>query len=116
MARFAFAGKPPIVVIVDDDSAVCGSLKFSLELEGFGVRTYGGAADLLDSGDFACDCFVIDQRMPGMSGMELIATLRGLAVQTPMLLLTSQPNPAVSARAAKAEIPIVEKPLLGDTL
>jgi two-component system, LuxR family, response regulator FixJ len=116
MARLPFAGKPPMVVIVDDDSAVCGSLKFSLELEGFGVRTYGGAADLLDSGDLACDCFVIDQRMPGMSGMELIATLRGLAVQTPMLLLTSQPNPAVSARAAKAEIPIVEKPLLGDTL
>ena len=69
-----------MVVIVDDDPAVCGSLKFSLELEGFGVRTYGGAAELLDGGDLAaCDCFVIDQRMPGMSGMELIAKLRDLS-------------------------------------
>ena len=51
-----------------------------------------------------------------MSGIDLITTLRDLAVQTPMILLVSQPNPAVSARATKAEIPIVEKPLLGDTL
>jgi hypothetical protein len=47
---------------------------------------------------------------------ELIAKLRDLKVQTPMILLISQPNRAVSARAAKAEVPIVEKPLLGNTL
>jgi FixJ family two-component response regulator len=106
-----------IVAIVDDDVAVCGSLKFSLELEGFGVRAYGSAADLLNAGDLtACDCFVIDQRMPEMSGMELIAKLRDLKVQTPTILLISHPNPALSARAAKANVPIVEKPLLGNVL
>lgn len=107
----------PRVVIVDDDLAVCNSLKFSLELEGFGVRAYGGAAELLDNGDFAaCDCFVIDQRMPGMSGLDLITKLRDLKVPTPMILLVSHPNPAVSARATKAEVPIVEKPLIGNGL
>ncbi|MGA8652701.1 MAG: response regulator transcription factor [Xanthobacteraceae bacterium] len=106
----------PVVVIVDDDPAVCGSLKFSLELEGFVVRAYGNAAEFLDAEDASCDCLVIDQRMPGMNGMELIARLRELEVRTPAILLISQPNPAVSARAAKADIPIVEKPLLSNAL
>jgi hypothetical protein len=49
--RFSSRGGSPIVVIVDDDAAVCGSLKFLLELEGFGVRAYVSAAELLDAGD-----------------------------------------------------------------
>ena len=93
------SGRLPIVAIVDDDAAVCGSLKFSLELEGFAVRAYGNAAEFLEADDFqGCDCLVIDQRMPGMSGMELIAKLRTLEVQTPAILLISQPNPTVAAR------------------
>jgi two-component system, LuxR family, response regulator FixJ len=105
------------VVVVDDDPAVCGSLKFSLELEGFRVRAYSGGAQLLDGGDLMdCDCFVIDQRMPGMSGLELIDKLRDLNVRTPAILLVSHPNAAVSARAAKAKLPIVEKPLIGNAL
>lgn len=107
----------PVVVIVDDDPAVCGSLKFSLELEGFAVRAFGSAAELLRVDDFAaCDCFVIDQKMPGMTGMELIAKLREQKILTPTILVISDPNPALSARAALAKVPIVEKPLLGNTL
>ena len=109
--------RPPVVVIVDDDPAVCGSLKFALELEGFTVRAYAGATELLRAGDLGvCDCFVIDQRMPVMSGMELIAKLRDRDVLTPTILLISDPNPALSARAGAAGIPIVEKPLLGNAL
>jgi FixJ family two-component response regulator len=105
-----------IVAIVDDDPAVCGSLKFSLELEGFVVRAYGNAAEFLDADFQGCDCLVIDLRMPGMSSMELIIRLRNLEVQTPAILLISQPNPTVAARAAKAAVPIVEKPLFGNAL
>jgi FixJ family two-component response regulator len=43
----------PIVAVVDDDPAVCGSLKFSLELEGFIIRTYASRAELLNAGDCA---------------------------------------------------------------
>lgn len=107
----------PVVIVVDDDPAVCGSLKFALELEGFAVRTYPGAAEVLGAGgDDACDCFVIDQRMPKMSGLELIEALRRRQILTPAILIISQPNPVVSARAASAAIPIVEKPFLGNAL
>jgi two-component system, LuxR family, response regulator FixJ len=110
-------GRCPIVVVVDDDAAVCNSLKFSLELEGFSVRTYGSAAELLRTDDAsACDCLVIDQRMPGMSGIELIEQLRQCHVSTPAILIISQPNLTLTARAARAAVPIIEKPFLGNAL
>jgi FixJ family two-component response regulator len=109
--------RPPIVAVVDDDPAVCGSLKFLLELEGFMVRAYAGGAELLNAGDFAeYSCLVVDQRMPEMSGMELITKLRERRVLTRAVLIVSHANTALSARAAKAQVPIVEKPLLGNAL
>jgi two-component system, LuxR family, response regulator FixJ len=109
--------KRPIVAVVDDDPAVCGSLKFALELEEFAVRTYHSGAELLRAGDReGFNCFVVDQRMPGMTGMELIEVLRKRQLATPVILIISHPNAALSARAQKAAIPIVEKPLLGNAL
>ncbi|HTZ01984.1 MAG TPA: response regulator [Xanthobacteraceae bacterium] len=108
---------PPVVVIVDDDPAVRNSLQFSLELEGYAVRSYRNAAELLNAGELGpCNCYVIDQRMPGMSGMELIGQLRARRISTPAILIISQPNDVLSARAAQADIAIVEKPLLNNAL
>jgi two-component system response regulator FixJ len=107
----------PLIAVVDDDPAVCNSLKFSLELEGFAVRAYRSGPEFLAAGNFRdCNCFIIDQRMPGMSGMEVIAELRGRKVSTPAILIISQPNKVLSARAAEAHVPIIEKPLLSNAL
>jgi len=108
---------PPVVAVVDDDLAVCHSLKFSLELEGLEVRTFSSGAELLRAPDVAaCNCFVIDQKMPGMNGLELIGKLRDRHIVAPAILIISQPSAALSARAASAQVPIVEKPLLGNAL
>jgi two-component system, LuxR family, response regulator FixJ len=110
-------GRPPLVAVVDDDTAVRNSLKFAIELEGFGVRTYASGADLLRAGDVAgFDCFVVDQRMPGLSGLEVIAQLRDRKISAPAILIISQPSDKVTAHAAKCLVPVVEKPLLGNTL
>jgi FixJ family two-component response regulator len=107
----------PLIAVVDDDPAVCNSLKFSLELEGFAVRAYRSGSEFLGASNFSdCKCFVIDQRMPGMSGMEVIAALRERKVSTPAILIISQPNKVLSARAAEAHVPIIEKPLLSNAL
>ena len=116
-ARSEVAVREPIVVIVDDDPAVCNSLKFSLELEGFVVRVFGSAAALFRAGDLeAYDCFIVDQRMSELSGLDTIAQLRKRRIATPAILVTSHPSAALSARAAIANVPIVEKPLLGSAL
>ncbi len=107
----------PIVAVADDDPAVCNSLKFSLELEGFKVRTYGSGGALLRAADLGqCDCFVIDQKMPGLSGLETITALRNRNFVAPAILVISQPSAILSARAAAAKVPIVEKPFLGNAL
>ena len=106
-----------IVGIVDNDPAVLNSLKFSLELEGFTVSVYESAADLLQAGDLSrFHCLVIDQNMPQMSGIDLVTKLRDLHFAAPIILITSDPPKALVARASRAGVPIVEKPLLGNTL
>ena len=106
-----------VVIVLDDDLAVRNSLKFLLEIEGFTVRSYASGADLLGAGDLtACGCLVVDQHMPGMSGLDLIDLLRSRHFSAPAVLITSDPSPSVRARAGKASVPIVEKPLLGNAL
>jgi two-component system, LuxR family, response regulator FixJ len=105
------------VIVVDDDSAVRSSLKFSLELEGFAVLAYSCAGDLLDSADPPnCSCLVIDQNLPGMTGLDLIAKLRERRIAAPAILITSHPGGAVINRAKQDRIRIIERPLLNNSL
>src|SRR6516162_9281747 len=97
-----------VVIVVDDDSAVRNSLKFSLEVEGFAVLAYRCAADLLDSSDPPdCGCFVVDQNLPGITGLDLIAQLRERRIQAPAILITSHPSVAVINRAKQAHVRIM---------
>ena len=87
-----------VVIVLDDDLAVRNSLKFSLEIEGFTVRSYATGAELLGAGDPApCGCLVVDQHMPGMSGLDLIDLLRSRHFSAPAILITSDPSPSVRA-------------------
>ena len=105
------------VVIVDDDLAVRKSLEFSLEIEGLTVRSYASGAELLEDGDLSrCDCLVIDQKLTGMNGLDLIGQLRERRNSVPAILITSHPSLSLRERARRAGVPIVEKPLLGNAL
>src|SRR5262249_22618971 len=105
------------VGIVDDDPAVRHSLKFSLEIEGYAVGIYASAQELLEALDLdRFRCLVIDQHMPGMSGLDLVAKLRDRKLSVPAVLITSHPPRAVAVRADNAGVPIIEKPLLGNAL
>jgi two-component system, LuxR family, response regulator FixJ len=81
------------------------------------VAVYANADDLLMDSDLArFNCLVVDQRLPGLSGLNLVAELRDRQLRVPVILITSQPSRAVVAQADKAGVPIVEKPLLGNAL
>jgi FixJ family two-component response regulator len=107
----------PIIFVVDDDPAVCSSLKFALELEGYHVRSCANAASLLDDPDARrSQCLVIDLKLPGMDGLELLKELRQRGVTAPAILITSAPSRRTQERAARKGIQIIEKPLLGNAL
>jgi FixJ family two-component response regulator len=106
-----------VVIVVSDDLAVRNSLKFWLEIEGLTVRGYVSGADLLGAGDLArCDCLVIDQKMAATGALDLIAQLRDRHFTAPAILIASHPSLSLRQRAEKAEVRIVEKPLVGNAL
>jgi two-component system response regulator FixJ len=117
MISSASLATDPTVLIVDDDPAVLGSLRFALEVEGYRVRTYAsGDAILSDDALPLVGCLVVDFHIPGGDGLDVIDRLRAREVDMPAILITSAPPVALVRRAAAAGVPIIEKPLLGAAL
>ena len=107
----------PKILLVDDDAAVRASLKFTLELEGFSVEAFASAEALTAfGGPEEPACFILDYRLPGVDGLSLLRALRSLGVAAPAVVITSNPNRDLRARAAALGTTLVEKPLLGDEL
>jgi len=111
------AGSPALLV-VDDDPDVLKALSFMIEARGFLVErctTAREAIVLADAGrTFAC--LVIDQKLPDLNGVDLLAELRSRGLDAPAILITTAPSAVLRRRAAAAGAPIVEKPLLDETL
>ena len=108
----------PVVYVVDDDMDVLGSLRFLLETDGFEVRTFRSGAALLNAMvNREVDCFVIDYKMPAMSGIDLAARLRNRDIEAPIILITGYPDENISAKAAAAGIHhVLLKPHLEESL
>lgn len=107
----------PLVVIAEDDAAVRRALQLTVELEGYGVVTCHSGEDLLDLElPVARACLVIDERLPGLSGLRALSQLRRRGCRLPAALITSNPTAQLRAAAANARVPILEKPLLEDGL
>lgn len=107
----------PTVIVVDDDAAVRQSIKFSLELEGFSVRTYADAGELLNETMLPpFGCLVIDYNLPALNGLEVLRQLRKRQVRLPAIVITSYPSRMVREGAAAAGASIVEKPLFNHAL
>ena len=99
------------VAIVDDDPAVLDSLKFLLEVVGYKVLTYASAQAFLTDGATTPACMIVDQHMPGMTGLELVRQLRDAGGSIPVLLITGSSSPAIVARAAQLGVEkVLEKP------
>ena len=112
------SARSPLVYVVDDDSDVLGSLRFLLETDGFYVRTFRSAEALLNAVTMGgADCFVIDYKMPNMSGIDLAGILRKRDVDTPIILITGHPDASIPAKAAAAGIRhVLLKPHVEDSL
>jgi two-component system, LuxR family, response regulator FixJ len=108
----------PIIYVVDDDTDVLGSLRFLLETDGFDVRTFrNGTALLNGSTATEADCFVIDYKMPAMSGIDLANRLRNRNLDAPVILITGYPDENIEEKAAAAGIRhVLLKPHLEESL
>ena len=108
----------PEVVIVEDDDALLGALKFSLEAEGYDVRAFLGETDILAHPNvvMGAACVVVDYRLTPLDGLELLALFQARGFRGPAILVTTNPDDRCRWEARRLGARVVEKPLLNDAL
>ncbi len=78
------------IVIVDDDESVRSAIHDLLKSVGLKPRSFASAEEFLASGQQnETACLITDIRMPGMSGLELQATLTEEGCRIPIIFITS---------------------------
>ena len=100
------------IYLIDDDAAVRHALGMFLESAGYHVDAYASARDFLETYDNSSGgVLLLDQRMPGMSGMELQGRLAQLGVFLPIIFITGHGDIQMSVAAMKAgAMDFLEKP------
>ena len=90
------------VMVVDDEAVIREGLRRTLEGEGFAVETSASgqlAMERLLDEDF--DLVITDLKMPGMSGMEVLSTLRSLRPDIPVIMITGYAMVETAVEAMK---------------
>ena len=103
---------PHVVYVIDDDASIRDSLSLMLGLAGYATRLFADAESFLAAYDPAwTGCVLADLRLPGMSGTELQARLRGRGGAIPFVIITAHGDvPAARAAFRAQAVDFIEKP------
>jgi len=106
------------VFLIDDDDAVCHALSVFLEAAGYRVRSFSSAEAFLEAADSKLEgVMVLDQRMTGMSGLELQTELNRRGAAPSIIFISGHGDVQMSVKAIKAgAINFLEKPFSNDEL
>jgi len=101
-----------LIAIVDDDDAVRQSTAGLLRRAGHRVESFTGGAEFLAS-DLPDDlgCVLLDMRMPGLDGLDVMRALRQRGLKAPILVLTGHGDVPLAVEAMKlGAVDFLEKP------
>jgi two-component system, NtrC family, response regulator PilR len=90
------------ILIVDDERSMREFLKILLEKNGHSVEVAADgqtALDLVDRHSF--DLVISDIRMPGMNGLQLLASLKQVRAEMPVIMITAFASPEDAVTAMK---------------
>jgi FixJ family two-component response regulator len=107
-----------LVAVVDDDRAVRDSLRFLLEVSGFDVVTFASACEFFRAVQPERQaCLLVDQHMPGITGLELLRRLKRDGRVLPTALMTGSPSQELVRQALElGALEVLEKPLSDEVL
>lgn len=92
----------PVVHIVEDDRDLREGLACLLQAAGLHQQTHAHPAEFLtEIRNVNAGCLVIDIRLPGMSGIDLIKTLRKRKTPSPIIVMTAHADVPVTIQAFK---------------
>jgi len=108
----------PVISVVDDDESLRRSLRNFLRSVGFRVETFASAEEFLASAEREnTGCLVLDLRMTGMSGLDLLRHLAAAKVRVPAVVLTAHGDEEIRQRCLGAgAVAFLDKPFRGDAL
>lgn len=92
------------VLVVDDELDLLFTISLGLELAGYRVlKATSGEEALEVMAAESPDAIVLDLRLPGLDGWEVISRLEAMGAfpRTPVILLSAQVDTATAARAVK---------------
>jgi two-component system response regulator RegA len=108
----------PSILLVDDDEVLRNRLCRAFERRGLRVRSadgFEGAIQILD--EFSPDLAVLDLKMAGKSGIELLIEIRRCSPRTKVIVLTGYGSIANAVDAIKlGAVNYVSKPADADQL
>jgi FixJ family two-component response regulator len=106
------------VIVVEDDDSMRNAIERLLKAAGFGCAAYASADALLAQGiDEDSACLICDLRLPGMSGLELLAALRERDISLPFILVTAHDSPGLRQKAMqRGAAAYLAKPFRGTVL
>ncbi len=102
-----------VVCIVDDDASLRRALRNLLMSVGFRVETFESAEAFLESVHRdSIGCVVLDVRMAGMSGLDLLRHLVATGSRIPAIMLTAHADDETRRRSLEAgAVAFLEKPV-----
>ena len=108
----------PLVIVVDDDAALCEALNDLILSAGMEPACFGSTQDLLDAKVLdRPGCLILDVRMPGVSGLDLQRHLASTGNPKPIIFLTGHGDIPMSVQAMKAgAVDFLTKPAREQTL
>lgn len=93
----------PFVAIVDDEQSVRTSLRRLIASSGMDVVTFESGQKFLDSLPVRLpDCVLLDLNMPGLSGTDVLHSLRTAAWELPVLIITGCDEPTLRTQCLAA--------------
>lgn len=101
------------VLVVDDEIAIRETLAQILRYEGYRVRTAAdGPRAIADLQSSPADAVLLDIKMPGMDGFEVLARLRGEGFDAPVIVISGHGDIKTAVDAVKqGAYDFLEKPL-----
>ena len=107
-----------VVSIVDDDASLRRSVRNLLRSVGFRVETFSSAEEFLRSAEREnTGCLVLDLRMTGMSGLDLLRHLAAERSRVAVVVLTALGDEETRHRSLQAgAVAFLKKPFHGDAL
>lgn len=103
-------GKPPKILIADDDPCVLRALADRCALMGFEVETATNGLQVLIKVQQHPDVLIIDVHMPEVDGLSVLAYLRDIAVrQMSVIVMTGNPRREVADLCAELDVSCIHK-------